>query len=177
MSEQKTNTAWGELIARCWKDESFKQSFLADPAKIMADNGMAVEAGVAYKVLECTDKVFYAVLPADGIKESVQVLAKGLLHKASAGERIVPEGAEIRLVQNNAAVQYIVLPPPPAKLAQPLSAADLDKIAGGDVTVTATNVTTVGEATVVTMAVEAHTVTTTGLATAESHVAVVAFVF
>jgi hypothetical protein len=53
----------GQIIARTWSDEAFKQRLLADPAATLKAEGVAIPAGVELRTVENTDKVFYFVLP------------------------------------------------------------------------------------------------------------------
>jgi len=150
----------GEIISKCWQDEGYKKSFLANPKKFLVEAGMTIPEKVEVKVIESCPKIMYAVLP---IKVSMDVLQKMMNsiinHGVSHGIKL-PEGGELRFVQNTNKVQYIVLPAKPAD--DELTDADLELVAGGkgshkDVTAVKTNVVTVAEA----VAVEvAYTLTT-----------------
>jgi len=52
-----------KVIARAWSDESFKERFLAEPRKVLAECEIYLPAGVEVNVVEQTDKVMYVVLP------------------------------------------------------------------------------------------------------------------
>jgi hypothetical protein len=70
-----------QLIARTWADDSFKQKLLADPAAILATEGLPVPAGITMKVMENTDKVCYLVIPAkptDLSESDLESVAAGL---------------------------------------------------------------------------------------------------
>ncbi len=54
----------GQIIAKCWADEGFKQRLLADANAALKAEGIEVPAGVSIKVVENTDKVINFVLPA-----------------------------------------------------------------------------------------------------------------
>jgi hypothetical protein len=54
---------WGQVVARAWTDEGFKQRLLADPKAALAEQGLAVPAGVAVQVHEATPAVLHLVLP------------------------------------------------------------------------------------------------------------------
>lgn len=131
MSTDNVRQAWGEIISRCWKDETFKQEFIAEPAKVMQAAGLAVKEQMTYQVLENTDTYTYVALPAEASNEVMQELVKQLLVKAEAGTPLLPEGSQLRLVQNTDTVTYIVLPAAPVQAGQALTAADLDQVAGG----------------------------------------------
>jgi hypothetical protein len=54
----------GQLIAKCWADEGFKQKLLADTMATLKAEGAELPAGLTVKALENTDKVFHLVIPA-----------------------------------------------------------------------------------------------------------------
>jgi hypothetical protein len=55
---------WGQVIARAWSDDSYKQRLLADPAAVMAEHGLTPPAGKQVRVVEDTADTVHAVLPA-----------------------------------------------------------------------------------------------------------------
>lgn len=50
-------------MARAWSDEAFKQRLLADPAAVLAEQGIAVPPGVEVRMHENTATVFHLTLP------------------------------------------------------------------------------------------------------------------
>src|SRR5262245_31048302 len=54
---------WGQVVARAWTDEAFKQRLLADPAAALQEHGLAVPPGVTVRVVEDTDRVVHLALP------------------------------------------------------------------------------------------------------------------
>jgi 16S rRNA C967 or C1407 C5-methylase (RsmB/RsmF family) len=63
MSNEQQNKKIGEILAKCWADESFKKRLLADANTTLKAEGVEVPAGVTVNVLENTDKVINYVLP------------------------------------------------------------------------------------------------------------------
>ena len=61
--DQDQGKAVGKVIAKAWADEGFKARLLADPAAVLAAEGLQTPAGVTLKVLENTAGVFNLVLP------------------------------------------------------------------------------------------------------------------
>jgi hypothetical protein len=61
MSE--TDTAFGKIIAKAWRDPAFKAALIANPAAALKAEGIDVPAGMAVTVLENTDKQFHLILP------------------------------------------------------------------------------------------------------------------
>ena len=62
--EQDKASAYGKLIARAWRDPSFKAKLLADPEATLRQAGVSIPAGVTVKVVEDTGTHFHFVLPA-----------------------------------------------------------------------------------------------------------------
>jgi hypothetical protein len=62
MAETDT-TAYAKVVARAWRDPTFKAQLLADPNAVLAAAGAVVPPGVTLKVVENTDKLVHLVLP------------------------------------------------------------------------------------------------------------------
>ena len=54
---------WEAIIDKAGTDAGFRQRLLADPAKALGEQGVAVPDGVTVKVVESTDKEVWLVLP------------------------------------------------------------------------------------------------------------------
>lgn len=52
-----------KLYARCWADDAFKQSLIADPANVLREAGVDIPADVSVSVVENTDTLFHLVIP------------------------------------------------------------------------------------------------------------------
>jgi hypothetical protein len=61
--EQDKASSYGKIIAKAWRDPSFKAKLMADPHGTLKQAGVAVPAGVTVKVVEDTDKHLHVVLP------------------------------------------------------------------------------------------------------------------
>jgi len=55
--------AFGKIVAKAWRDPSFKAELIANPAAALKAEGIDVPAGMTVTVVENTDKVFHLVLP------------------------------------------------------------------------------------------------------------------
>ncbi len=80
----------GQLIAKCWSDESFKKKLLADPAGTLRAQGVEFPAGLSVKVLENTDNLFHLVIPArptDLSDEDLDKVAAGIKMYGCGGPR------------------------------------------------------------------------------------------
>ncbi len=169
MTDKKQNAVkYGEVVAKCWEDEAYKKRFLEDPEGVLSEAGFALDEGVTYKVIEQPKLVKYLVLPHADTKEAVQTIAKGFLNQVEKRDVVIPEGAEVRIIQNTDDMRYMILPASPKSL----TAAELKMVAGGDSVATATNVVQTGE--VATTVVELQTATTSTTYFGEAEVAVVA---
>ena len=166
----KTQNAvkYGEVIAKCWEDEAYKKRFIEDPEAVLSESGFVLDEGVTYKVIQQPKTVKYLVIPHEGTKEAVQVIAKGFLNESEKRDIIIPEGTEVRIIQNTDDVRYMILPASPKTLTK----AELAMVAGGDSVKTTTNVVQTAEG--ATTVVEAQTTTTTTTYMAEAEVGVVA---
>lgn len=169
MADKKQNAVkYGEVVAKCWEDEAYKKRFLEDPEGVLAEAGFVVDEGVTYKVIEQPKLVKYLVLPHEDAKEAVQALAKGFLNQVERKDAIIPEGAEVRIIQNTDDTRYMILPASPKSLTQ----AELAMAAGGDSAKVNTDVVLNAEAAV--NVVEAVDIATSAQAAAELSVVAVA---
>jgi Nitrile hydratase, alpha chain len=55
--------AYGQMVARAWQDEAFKQRLMADPHAVLAELGIDVPPGRTVQVLEDTEQVTHLVIP------------------------------------------------------------------------------------------------------------------
>ena len=62
MTEQKN--ALARLFAACWKDETLKARFMADPKAVLAEYDMPVPDNLDVKVVENADDCVHITLPA-----------------------------------------------------------------------------------------------------------------
>ena len=169
MADKKQNAViYGEVVAKCWEDETYKKRFIEDPEGVLTEAGFAADEGVTYKVIEQPKLVKYLVLPHEDAKEAVQALAKSFLNQVERKDAIIPEGAEVRIIQNTDDTRYMILPASPKSLTQ----AELAMVAGGDSAKVNTNVVLNAEVTV--NAVEAVDMVTTAQTGAEVSVVAIA---
>lgn len=129
MADRKKNPVkYGEVVAKCWEDEAYKKRFLEDPEGVLAEAGFVVEEGVNYKIIEAPKLVEYMVLPHAETKAAVQRMTKLFLNRVEKSDAVIPQGKEIRILQNTEDTRYLILPASP----QSLSQAELQLVAGGD---------------------------------------------
>jgi hypothetical protein len=54
---------WGQIVARAWSDEDFKQRLLSDPRDVLTEYGLEMPDGAALRVVQDTPEVHHLVLP------------------------------------------------------------------------------------------------------------------
>ena len=118
MEKKNPAVLYGEVIAKCWEDETFKKRFVEDPESVLTEAGIPVEEGLTYKVIEAPKLVEYIVLPEENVQPAIQTLTKRILSKADKSDKILPEGTELRIIQNTEDTRYLVLPASPKTLTQ-----------------------------------------------------------
>ena len=155
-NKEQNAVKYGEVISKCWEDEAYKNRFIEDPESVLAEAGFVLDEGVTYKVIQQPKTVKYLVIPHEGAKEAMQVIAKGFLNQVEQHDVVIPAGTEVRIIQNTDDVRYMILPASPKSLTK----AELMMVAGGDSVKTAVEVQTA-------------TTTTTYMAEAEVGVAAV----
>jgi len=83
---QQESKQWAGILARAWGDENFKKRLLADPARVLKENGIQISGGRRVVIVEDTDKVVHLALPqkptSDELaQETLAQVAGGLLEK------------------------------------------------------------------------------------------------
>ena len=63
MTGERNKIIWGEIVARAWRDEAFKQELIANPKKVLSDAGMTVDEGVEVQIIEDTPSTRHLVFP------------------------------------------------------------------------------------------------------------------
>src|SRR5438874_5755979 len=61
--QQEQLKRWGQVVARAWRDEAYKQRLLRDPRAVLAEAGLAVPANLEVQVHEATRTHLHLVLP------------------------------------------------------------------------------------------------------------------
>jgi hypothetical protein len=141
---------YDKVVAKAWSDEEFKRTLIADPESVLKENGVEVPEGMEIKVVENTDKLVHVTLPpkpkegelSDQDLQNVTGVAKAWFdeefkRKLMADPKSVlkengvevPEGIEIKVVENTNKLVHITL----AQFVEEgeLSDQDLQNVAGG----------------------------------------------
>ena len=127
MENDKMSVAYGEIVAKCWDDEVYKQDFIENPEGKLVEAGISIEEGVTYIVIEAPKMVKYIVLPYEDAKSAVQEVAKIFLSQSEKMEAIILPGFEVRIIQDAADTRHLILPASP----KTLTAAELSAVTGG----------------------------------------------
>ena len=80
-TERDGAAAYGKVVAKAWRDPSFKAKLIADPKSILKQAGVSIPTGVTVKVVEDTGTHFHIVLPA----KPAGALSDEALDKAAGG--------------------------------------------------------------------------------------------
>ena len=82
----ESDTVFGKVIAKAWRDPAFKAALIANPAAALKAEVIDVPAGMTVTVLENTNKQFHLVLPpvpTDELSdEALEAVAGGCINKA-----------------------------------------------------------------------------------------------
>jgi hypothetical protein len=60
-----------QLVAAVWADPALKRRLLADPGAVVAEQGIAVPAGVQVRVVENTERTTYFVMPRQPFEDEL----------------------------------------------------------------------------------------------------------
>ncbi len=72
---------YAKIIAQAWVNEEFKKRLLADPATVLAENGIEIPEGMTVKVVEQKENEIHIPLPP---KPKVMVGAEELMERVQA---------------------------------------------------------------------------------------------
>lgn len=62
--KERNRKKWAKIVAMAWADEGYKARLQAEPAAVLAEEGLEIPAGVTVQILENTKTEIYLVLPA-----------------------------------------------------------------------------------------------------------------
>jgi len=108
----KNLTIMAMVIARAWKDPSFRAELIAHPERIIKEEGYEFPPGVKFVVLENTANVRYLPLKRNlDLERDMNQMRFILGHLLP-----IQVNHEVRLVQSTDKVRYLVLPMVPASI-------------------------------------------------------------
>jgi hypothetical protein len=150
---------FGQLVARTWSDTAFKARLLADPAAVLAQEGIPVPPGMEVRVHEDSPTLVHLALPpqpsaelADALADQaslgpsgpryLQLAARAWADPAFKARLLAepaaalaeqgieyPPGVAVEVHENTPTAVHLTLPPKPS---EELSDEQLDQVAGGD---------------------------------------------
>ena len=127
---ERNRVIFASVIASCWKDQEYRDRFIADPNGVCLSEGIVVPEGVRFVVKENNSQTTYIVLPTQDVGEAIDKFSEVLKTLLP-----LPDGHSFMLVQNTEQINYIVIPVPPAELGIELSDAESELVVGGAVAV------------------------------------------
>ena len=127
---ERNRVIFASVIASCWKDQEYRDRFIADPNGVCLSEGIVVPEGVRFVVKGNNSQTTYIVLPTQDVGEAIDKFSEVLKTLLP-----LPEGHSFALVQNTEQINYIVIPVPPAELGIELSDAESELVVGGAVAV------------------------------------------
>ena len=86
---------WGQVVARAWSDDTFKQRLLSDPKAALAEAGLPIPPNVQVQVHEATPSHLHLMLPPPPQGRSGAKLSEAELDQVAGGTSTVtapPEG-------------------------------------------------------------------------------------
>ncbi|MEU0407377.1 NHLP leader peptide family RiPP precursor [Streptomyces griseorubiginosus] len=106
LAGERTSTIFAMVIARAWRDESYREHLLTHPKEALAEEGWELPEGTNVEILADTPAVRHLSLPPE---------AADSLSTAGLIESALPlrPGRELRVVQSTDTTLYLALPVPP----------------------------------------------------------------
>jgi len=82
MDSKEQSKRLGQIIAKAWDDDAFKQRLLKNATAVLKEEGFEVAANLEVRAVENTEKVFHLVIPP---KPSSRELSDDQLQMVSGG--------------------------------------------------------------------------------------------
>ena len=92
---ERNRVIFASVIASCWKDQEYRDRFIADPNGVCLSEGIVVPEGVRFVVKENNSQTTYIVLPTQDVGEAIDKFSEVLKTLLP-----LPEGHSFTLVQN-----------------------------------------------------------------------------
>lgn len=126
---ERNRVIFASIISSCWKDQEYRNRFIADPNGVCLSEGIVIPEGIRFVVKENTPQTTYVVLPAQDVSAAIDKFSEVLKTLLP-----LPEGHSFTLIQNTDQINYIVIPAPPADLSiELIDEAELELAVGGAV--------------------------------------------
>jgi Nitrile hydratase, alpha chain len=83
--QQERAKQWGQVVARAWSDETFKQRLLAEPKAVLAEAGLPIPPNVTVLAHEATPTHLHLVLPSPPQGRDGDKLTEAELEQVAGG--------------------------------------------------------------------------------------------
>jgi hypothetical protein len=98
---------WGQVVARAWSDDAYKQRLLSDPRTVLAEAGLPVPANLQVQVHEATSTHLHLVLPPPLQDE----MSDGELDQVAGGAGQSGDGRSIQDIYNPLKNAIVIINP------------------------------------------------------------------
>jgi hypothetical protein len=88
--QQEQMKQWGEVVARAWSDETYKQRLLSDPKAVLAEAGLPLHPNVQVLVHEAAPTQLHLVLPPPPPERQGDKLSEAELGQVAGGQATYP---------------------------------------------------------------------------------------
>jgi hypothetical protein len=85
--QQEAMKQWGQVVARAWTDEPFKERLLAEPQAVLAEAGLPVPPNLTVQVHEATPTQLHLVLPSPPPGRQGDKLTEAELDQVAGGDQ------------------------------------------------------------------------------------------
>ena len=116
LESERSSVITGMVVARAWRDPGYRNRLLSSPREVLVDEGLEIPDGMAIRVFADTPAIRHIHLTSltTEPEELVPVLREILP---------LPEGSEVRLIQNTEQALCLVIPLAPP---EPQTLTDVD---------------------------------------------------
>jgi hypothetical protein len=83
--QQERAEQWGQVVARAWGDETYKQRLLSDPKAVLAEAGLPIPPNVTLQAHEATPTQVHLVLPPPPRERDGDKLTEAELEQVAGG--------------------------------------------------------------------------------------------
>src|SRR4029077_2112167 len=109
----------GMVVARAWRDPGYRNRVLSSPREVLVDEGLEIPDGMAIRVFADTPAIRHIHLTSlTTVPEELVPVLREMLP--------LPEGSEVRLIQNTEQALCLVIPLAPPE-PQPLTDVDVPR--------------------------------------------------
>ncbi len=98
-----------EVIAKAWKDETYRDRLVAEPNAVLTEAGINLPAGTTVTVLANSAHIHHVAIPVAGRWDEMEEAFFASLRKLLP----LPEGVELRILQSTEKHRQMVIPVSP----------------------------------------------------------------